>query len=130
MLRELEFRNRYGVHISSILRGSQRINIPNGGTILFPGDNIQAIGSDDQLTTFSEALNTELHDKDPEIEKREMKLHQVVINRNGIFAGKTLRDSGIRDVYNCMVVGLEEGKENLSQMDPSHKLRLRRLGQR
>lgn len=123
MLRELEFRNRYGVHISSILRGSQRINIPNGGTILFPGDNIQAIGSDDQLTTFSEALNTELHDKDPEIEKREMKLHQVVINRNGIFAGKTLRDSGIRDVYNCMVVGLEEGKENLSQIDPSHKLR-------
>lgn len=123
MLRELEFRNRYGVHISSILRGSQRINIPNGGTILFPGDNIQTIGSDDQLTAFSEALNTELHDKDPEIEKREMKLHQVVINRNGIFAGKTLRDSGIRDVYNCMVVGLEEGKENLSQMDPSHKLR-------
>lgn len=123
MLRELEFRNRYGVHISSILRGSQRINIPNGGTILFPGDNIQAIGSDDQLTAFSEALNTELHDKDPEIEKREMKLHQVVINRNGNFAGKTLRDSGIRDVYNCMVVGLEEGKENLSQMDPSHKLR-------
>lgn len=123
MLRELEFRNRYGVHISSILRGSQRINIPNGGTILFPGDNIQAIGSDDQLTAFSEALNTELHDKDPEIEKREMKLHQVVINRNGIFAGKTLRDSGIRDVYNCMVIGLEEGKENLSQMDPSHKLR-------
>lgn len=123
MLCELEFRNRYGVHISSILRGSQRINIPNGGTILFPGDNIQAIGSDDQLTAFSEALNTELHDKDPEIEKREMKLHQVVINRNGIFAGKTLRDSGIRDVYNCMVVGLEEGKENLSQMDPSHKLR-------
>ena len=123
MLRELEFRNRYGVHISSILRGSQRINIPNGGTILFPGDNIQAICSDDQLTAFSEALNTELHDKDPEIEKREMKLHQVVINRNGIFAGKTLRDSGIRDVYNCMVVGLEEGKENLSQMDPSHKLR-------
>lgn len=123
MLRELEFRNRYGVHISSILRGSQRINIPNGGTILFPGDNILAIGSDDQLTAFSEALNTELHDKDPEIEKREMKLHQVVINRNGIFAGKTLRDSGIRDVYNCMVVGLEEGKENLSQMDPSHKLR-------
>lgn len=123
MLRELEFRNRYGVHISSILRGSQRINIPNGGTILFPGDNIQAIGSDDQLTAFSEALSTELHDKDPEIEKREMKLHQVVINRNGIFAGKTLRDSGIRDVYNCMVVGLEEGKENLSQMDPSHNLR-------
>lgn len=122
-LRELEFRNKYGVHVSSILRGSQRINIPNGDSLVFPGDNIQAIGSDDQLTAFSAALSKELYDKDPEIEKREMKLHQVIINRNGRFEGKTLRNSGIRDKYNCMVVGLEEGKENLSQMDPSHKLR-------
>ena len=121
-LRELEFRNKYGVHVSSILRGSQRINIPNGDTIIFPGDKIQAIGSDEQLTALSSAMNRELYEKDPEIEKREMKLHQVIINRNGKFAGKTLRESGIRDIYNCMVVGLEEGKENLSQMDPSHKL--------
>jgi len=31
-LYSLKLRNRFGVHISSILRGSQRINIPNGGT--------------------------------------------------------------------------------------------------
>lgn len=121
-LRQLEFRNKYGVHISSILRGSRRINIPNGDTFIFPGDKIQAIGSDEQLTALSEAMNREMYDRDIEIEKREMKLHQVVINRNGKFAGKTLRESGIRDTYNCMVVGLEEGKENLSQMDPSRKL--------
>lgn len=122
-LRELRFRNLYGVHVSSILRGVQRINIPNGGTIIFPGDTIQAIGSDEQLTAFSAAMNSELYEKDPEIEKREMKLHQIVIRGKGSFVGKTLSDSGIRDKYNCMVVGLEEGEENLSQLDPSRVLK-------
>ena len=36
------------------------------------------------------------------------------------FVGKTLRESGIRDQFNCMVVGLEEGEENLSAVSPSY----------
>ena len=34
-----------------------------------------------------------------------------------------LKESGIRDKYNCMVVGLEEGKENLSQVAPDYRFR-------
>lgn len=121
-LRELELGSRYGVHISSILRGIQRINIPKGGTIIFPGDKIQAIGSDEQLTALSAAMNREVQTKDPDIEKREMKLRQIVISGSGAFTGKTMQEGGIRDKYNCMVVGLEEGKENLSPVSPSRKL--------
>lgn len=121
-LRELELRNKYGVHVSSILRGIQRINTPNGDMMIFPGDRLQAIGSDDQLTALSSAMNREIREKDPEIEKREMKLRQVIINADGAFAGKTMKESGIRDKFNCMVIGIEEGKENLSPVDPSRKL--------
>ncbi len=121
-LRELELRNKYGVHVSSILRGIQRINTPNGDMMIFPGDRLQAIGSDDQLTALSSAMNQEIREKDPEIEKREMKLRQVIINADGAFAGKTMKESGIRDKFNCMVIGIEEGKENLSPVDPSRKL--------
>lgn len=35
-LRELRFRNRFGIHVSSILRGIIRINIPNGENVIFP----------------------------------------------------------------------------------------------
>ena len=35
--------------------------------------------------------------------------------------GKTLEESGIRSQYNCMVVGLEEGKENLSIVNPKRR---------
>lgn len=120
-LKDLQFRNRFGVHVSSILRGSLRINIPNGRQIIFPGDRISVIGSDEQLKNFSQAIANELIPEDPEIEKREMKLRKFILSDGTPFIGKTLADSGIRDRYGCMVVGVEEGQENLTLVDPQRK---------
>lgn len=121
-LRSLQLRNRFGVHVSSILRGSHRMNIPNGNTILFPGDKLQAIGDDEQLTLFSHAMKAELQPEDTDIEKREMKLRCFTVSKSSPFIGKTLRDSGIRDKYNCMVVGVDEGQKNLTLITPSRCL--------
>ena len=120
-LKELNLRSRFRVHISSILRGKQRLNIPNGDTVIFPFDRIEAIGNDEQLTTFSKSLSNDIYPDDPEIEKREMKLRQMIIKSDSPFIGKTLGESGIRDKYNCMVVGVEEGQENLTMITPSRK---------
>ena len=121
-LYSLKLRNRFGVHISSILRGSKHINIPNGGTILFPGDKLQAIGNDEQLTKLSKAINAELQPEVTNIEKHEMKLRSFTISKKSPFIGKTLKDSGIRDEYNCMVVGVDEGQKNLTLITPSRCL--------
>lgn len=121
-LYSLKLRNRFGVHISSILRGSKHINIPNGGTILFPGDKLQAIGNDEQLTKLSKAINAELQPEVTNIEKHEMKLRSFTISKTSPFIGKTLKDSGIRDEYNCMVVGVDEGQKNLTLITPSRCL--------
>lgn len=121
-LYSLRLRNRFGVHISSILRGSKHINIPNGGTILFPGDKLQAIGNDEQLTKLSKAINAELQPEVTNIEKHEMKLRSFTISKTSPFIGKTLKDSGIRDEYNCMVVGVDEGQKNLTLITPSRCL--------
>ena len=121
-LYSLKLRNRFGVHISSILRGSKHINIPNGGTILFPGDKMQAIGNDEQLTKLSKAMKAELQPTITDIEKHEMKLRSFTISKTSPFIGKTLKDSGIRDEYNCMVVGVDEGQKNLTLITPSRCL--------
>ncbi len=120
-LRELNLGQKYGVHVSSIMRGGQRLNIPKGDYIIFPGDRLQVIGSDEQLIKFENAINSEVLGEDPKLEKREMKLRQLIIGENSHFVGKTLQESGIRSRYNCMVVGLEEGKENLSTFPPSRR---------
>ena len=121
-LYSLKLRNRFGVHISSILRGSKHINIPNGGTILFPGDKLQAIGNDEQLTKLSKAMKAELQPTITDIEKHDMKLRSFTISKTSPFIGKTLKDSGIRDEYNCMVVGVDEGQKNLTLITPSRCL--------
>ena len=120
-LRQLALGTKFGVHVSSILRSTHRINIPDGDTELFPGDKLQVIGSDSGLSAMAAALRSELYGEDADVEKRSMRLKQMVITAKSAFVGKTLCESGIRDRYNCMVVGLEEGKETLSQVAPSHR---------
>ena len=118
-LKELNLGRLYGVHVSSILRGSQRLNIPDGDSRIYPMDRIQVIGSDQQLAVFGQALQQQVLSEE-NIEQREMKLRQIIITSRSPFVGKTLQESGIRSEYSCMVVGLEEGKENLSGVSPKH----------
>ena len=120
-LMELNLGRKFGVHVSSILRGSNRLNIPSGTDQLFPMDRLQVIGSDTQLALFRNAVEGQVQEEDLELEKREMKLRQLIIGEGSPFIGQTLEESGLRSKYGCMVVGLEEGKENLSPFKPSRR---------
>ncbi len=120
-LAELNIGHRFGIHVSSVLRGIQRLNIPTGDTVLFPGDRIQTIGNDDQLQQFATALREELVPEDAEIEKREMHLQKIVLSATSPFIGRKLKESGFREDYGCMVVGVEEGQEQLTLVDPERQ---------
>ena len=116
-LSQLNIGHRFGVHVSSVLRGMQRLNIPTGDTLIVPGDRIRAIGNDDQLQQFGHALRDELVPEDMEIEKREMHLRKIILDEGSPFIGRSLKDSRIREDYNCMVVGVEEGQQDLTMID-------------
>ena len=120
-LKELNLGKKYGVHVSSILRGGFRMNIPDGDYVIYPCDRLQVIGSDEQMAKFSQALETNVIQEDLKMENREMKLRQLIISSDSPFVGKTLEESGIRSIYSCMVVGIEEGKENLSPVHPNRR---------
>ena len=120
-LGELKLSSRFGVYVSSILRGHKRINIPGGCTIIFPNDRLQAIGNDEQLKDFAQAVKTNVEAEDTQIEHREMKLQKVKLGKDSPFIGLTLKESGIREQYNCMVVGVEEGQDSLTCMNPNRK---------
>ena len=119
-LKQLQLNQRFGINVSSILRGSRRINIPSANDVIFPGDRLSVIGDDEHLTVLDTTLHKEVYPEDYEIERREMKLERIVIDSKSRFLNKTLMESGIRDKYNCMVVGLESGEESLSNVSPYH----------
>lgn len=122
-LRQLRLSSRFGVHISSILRGHQRINIPGGDDIIFPGDRLQAIGNDDQLQAFGQTVKNNVMPMDPHIEDREMHLQKLQLSADSLLIGKSLGDSGIRDYYNCMLVGVEAGQHALTMISATRKFR-------
>lgn len=119
-LRELQLSSRYGVLVSSILRGHQRINIPGGSCVIFPFDHLQVIGNDEQLTTFGSGIASNVVPDDPDIEKRETRLNQFVIGEESQFCGRTMSEIGIRDKYGCMVVGMEDEDGSISSVSPSY----------
>ncbi|MBP3203071.1 MAG: cation:proton antiporter [Bacteroidales bacterium] len=107
-LRELNLGQRYGVHVVSILRGRKRINIPKATDRIFPQDRIQVIGSDTGLETFGAALNR-LSDSLPDnYAEGEMVLRRLPLDQHTPFTGKALKDSGLRNKYHCLVVGIEK----------------------
>ncbi len=119
-LKELRWGQTFGILVCSILRGRQRINIPGGSTMIFPGDRLQAIGSDEQLTAFGQELRNDVLPEDAEIEKRAMQLRKMVLRKGNTLIGKTVAESGIREQYDCMIVGIEEGQKDLTTINPNH----------
>ena len=54
----------------------------------------------------------------------EMTLRRLVLFPDSPFVGKTIKESGIREHYQCLVVGVEdEGEEGLLMPDPMQLLR-------
>ena len=113
-LKDLNLGKKYGVHVASIIRGLHRINIPGANVRLFPGDTIQVIGTDEQLAEFSRQVERVSNAaEENEIEKREMHLKQFVVDGESPFLNTSIMDSGIRNDYRCLVVGVEKEDGNL-----------------
>ena len=122
-LMELNLAKKYGIHITSILRGKKRINIPGGRVQLFPFDKIQVIGTDEQINSFAEIMNQKMMDETDAYEKHELTLKQVMIDEESDFLGKTIKNSGLRDKFHCFVAGVERGDNILMTVDVDEPFR-------
>lgn len=122
-LGELCFGQQYGVHVVSILRGSKRINIPGASVRLYATDKLQVIGTDEQQMAFGEAMKqyVEVVETDT-FEKSELILRLLLIDEDSAFLGKTIKDSGIRQKYHCLVAGIERDDESLHDPTPNEPL--------
>lgn len=120
-LMEMQLGTIFNVHVSSILRGNRRINIPLASEIILPGDRLQVIGSDEDLEPFAKAINYAVYENDQTTEEEEMILKKIVIGENSLFLGKDLIQLNLREKYKTMVVGMERGEKKLAVIDPDYK---------
>ena len=117
-LAELNFGKRFGIHVVSILRGGLRINIPKATDRVFPQDRIQVLGTDAGLEAFGNQLSASAIDlEDERYHRGETLLRCVPVTGTSPFLGKTIRESGIREHYHCLVAGVEKADGQLRTPD-------------
>ncbi|GGC50780.1 sodium:proton antiporter [Pedobacter quisquiliarum] len=118
---DLAVREKYGINIALIERGKRMIPTPSRDERLYPHDKVLIIGSDDQLATVKPLFEGQ---GDPHEEhdfpKNEMTLQKVVINSQSPIYQQTIRDSGIREKSQGLVVGIE--RKGIRILNPDSNL--------
>lgn len=112
-LRELSLASKDGVMVAAIVRSGRRINIPGAMTELFPGDRLQVIGSDADLKTFTQRVQGDVYAPASPTDQGELVLTSVRISEGSFLCGKAVKDSRLREDYECMLIGFEDVGGNI-----------------
>lgn len=121
-LRELEWREKYGINVAMIERRSKIIPTPKRNQVIYPGDLISVIGTDKQLDKFRADMESA---SVLAIERKaiEVVLEHFVISETSTFANKNIREGEIREKIHGIVVGVENEQGRLVNPDSSYVIR-------
>jgi monovalent cation:H+ antiporter-2, CPA2 family len=104
---DLLIRERFGVTIALIVRGRQTIPAPGRSEVLYPADILRVLGTDEQISRFKEQCDGDESDLivNPGID---FELKSIFVKTNARFVNKTIRDCGLREATQGLVVGIEK----------------------
>ncbi len=123
-LEELAFREKYGINIALIERGKLVIATPGREERLYPNDKLTVIGTDEQLALVKEHLEVSSQiNEDLQAGKKDLELQKVIISHNSPVCYKTIRESGIRELSQGLVVAIERDNERILNPDSGFEFR-------
>ncbi|MBB2143881.1 sodium:proton antiporter [Pedobacter sp. LMG 31464] len=114
---DLKIREQYGVNIAMIERGKINISTPSRDERLYPYDKLLIIGTDDQLANIKPLFEGIVDETLVSIPMQDMSLQKIVINSKSPVFGQTIRNSGIREQTQGLVVGIERNGERILNPD-------------
>ena len=112
-LAELQWREKYGINIAYIKRGDKLIHAPSRINKLLPYDHAGIIATDEQMRVFKPIFDSveSIELLQPSVE--DIVLQKIVVNEFNKLKGKSIRDSGIRERTNGLVIGIERGNSRI-----------------
>ncbi|MEZ4815012.1 MAG: cation:proton antiporter [Bdellovibrionota bacterium] len=115
-----ELKEKYGVTVAVIERGSQTILAPNRDELLLPGDKVYVIGHEKDLDKLKDYLETESKEN---LIGPQFGLETLVISEDSPFAFKPIRSCGVRETLNGLIVGIEREGKRIFNPESSMELR-------
>jgi CPA2 family monovalent cation:H+ antiporter-2 len=114
-LEQLQWREQYGINVAFIERGNEMLFTPARTEHIFPFDTIGVIGTDQQLLEFGKIMVA--YEAAYDAEKETVELEKIMVDEYTRLKGKTIRESGIREKTDGLVVGIERKGERM--LNPS-----------
>jgi CPA2 family monovalent cation:H+ antiporter-2 len=114
-LHDSKIKETYGVMITMIERSEKRILAPQRETIIWPYDRLYVIGTDEQLKQVRTAIEVE----EPQVEDAaaQFGLASLQLTDKHPFVNRPIRESGLRETVNGLIVGLERNGQRILNPD-------------
>ncbi|MBI3558367.1 MAG: cation:proton antiporter [Deltaproteobacteria bacterium] len=123
-LGEIDLRARFGLNIVVIQRGLRTIVAPQPGEVIYPKDELLVLGTDEEVETARKEI-----EKPPGLAERfrhisGYELRHILITEDSPLKELAIRESGIRERFGGMVVGLERGEDRMINPNSNSVLKL------
>ena len=127
-LADLKWGYRYNVYVVKIRQGEKQYLLPDSQMKICAGDKVYAVGEEKALLNFY-ALTRLIQTKPLRTLKKFMEIDYpqpeyalsvaaIKIYGDEDFAGKSIRQSGIRDKWDCLILGLQRDGYPMIMPDP------------
>lgn len=121
-LKELCWKEKYGINVVYIRRGETLINLPGRDNRLLPYDKVGILGTDEQFQNFKEIFD-EKYEELADFDVDDIALKKILITGSCKYVGKSIRESKIREDLIGQVVGMEREDERILNPDSSQIIR-------
>ncbi len=108
---DLQLRESTGINIVMIKRGDYHIPAPGKEQMIFPQDELLVLGTDSQIQRLKVKIRA--HEKSLLEESNGVELIEYFIGEKSPLAGKSIRNSRLREDASALVVGVERNGERI-----------------
>ena len=112
-LQELAWREQFGISIAYIKRGEKLIHAPGGLHKLLPYDRIGIIATDAQMQIFKPVFDVIDASEGEESNMEDIVLQKILVDEHTRLKGMSIKNSGIGEKTNGLVVGIEKNGQRI-----------------
>jgi K+/H+ antiporter YhaU regulatory subunit KhtT len=120
-IRDIPLRSDAGVSIVAVSRAGRVSFNPEPGYQIFPSDRVVIMGPPDDLRQ-AESMIHRVVDPATEEEAESVSLVEARVPAGSVRAGKTLEQTGFRQIYGSTVIGIRRGDEYIISPGPDVRL--------